>query len=201
MLFHFFFKTLLCRNHWRVFKTDGMMWAIVMQFSLENSVSQGKFTTNGAIVMSHKREDVFLQHLVDLKSMHNSANSAKQASLLFSVKYFGAFGVFWKCSYGNCSDHSRILSTTKILNINKYGVIWNDDCQKDIWSLSPWIFHRKKPQFFVHTVYWNILFHMYRFEGHKANECCIDNKIEILYSNLSGSQIISGSFYLVHSLC
>lgn len=72
-------------------KTDGMMWAIVMQFSLENSVSQGKFTTNGAIVMSRKREDVFLQHLIDLKSMHNCA---KQASLLFSVKYFGAFGVF-----------------------------------------------------------------------------------------------------------
>lgn len=95
MLFHLFFKTILCRNHWRVFKTDGMMWAIVMQFSLENSVSQGKFTTNGAIVMSHKkRRHVFLQHLVDLKSMHNSANSAKQASLLFSVKYFGAFGVF-----------------------------------------------------------------------------------------------------------
>lgn len=94
MLFHLVFKTILHRNHWRVFKADGMMWAIVMQFSLENSVSQCKFTTNGAIVLSHKREDVFLQHLIDLKSMHNPANSAKQASLLFSVKYFGAFGVF-----------------------------------------------------------------------------------------------------------
>lgn len=85
MLFHLFFKTILHRNHWRVFKTDGMMWAIVMQFSLENSLSWGKFTTNGAIVMSHKRKDVFLQHLIDLKSMHNFANSAKQASHLFSV--------------------------------------------------------------------------------------------------------------------